>query len=579
MEPLRTPEQNGEWSRRICAGLLLTAVLLGFVIRLAGLGQIGLAEDEVNKIVAVRQYQQGDFTGNAEHPMLMKGLILGSVSLADAWNRWSAGIPGSMPISEEVAIRFPNVLVGALTAIPLFLLGSLFFSRRVGLLAAFLWTTGVHAVFINRVAKEDTLMVFFLLWGLYFHGRMKTTPDTEARTKMGFYLASAVSFGLLLASKYFPHYQGLALLFFYLHRKYNPEQYPPDRYGKKELMLYLAVTGVVFLLVNPMILHPKVLSYIFSYTGQATVTHHGYIIAGRLFPNSITLTPFGGTPWYFYLLGLAVKLPLLVIAAFLAGLAACVRRWRERGAFFILFWLVFWLVPFSMAGVKFLRYSLSLMPAVYLAAAFGAFVALDWLGERLRRTATPFLRRAAGAAAAALLMLVSVSALLASRPYFSTYVNALGGGPKRTAYYFPHDECYDLELREAIAWTVKHAPPESVIAGETPAVFQYYLERYHRPDIQVVNLSDKRFSIPETAPVFVFLQPGRIYYENIPFHSRLWNSGLDLLDLKVREHPVVRVFRVNGSEFRQLSAMRHAPPPQLQAPQAMYFLMTGKDGL
>ena len=579
MEALQSLDKKTCWSRKDCVSFLVAAVLLGFVIRLSGLERIGLAEDEVNKIVAVRQYQQGDFTGNAEHPMLMKGLILVSVSLADAWNRWSAGLPGAGPVSEEVAIRFPNVLAGALTAIPLFLLGSFFFSQRVGLLAAFLWATGVHAVFINRVAKEDTLMVFFLLWGLYFHGRMKTALDSYPRLKMGFYLASAACCGLLIASKYFPHFAGLTMLFYYLHRKYNPSQYPPDRYGRKELALWLTVMGAVFLLANPMILHPKVLAYIFSYTGQATVTHHGYTMAGRLFPNSITLTPFGGTPWYFYLLALAVKLPLLVLAAFLAGVAACVRRWRERGAFFILFWLVFWLVPYSLAGVKFLRYALSLMPAVYLAAAFGTFAVHDWLGARLHRATPPYVRWATGAAAAILVILLSLPALLASYPYYSTYVNALGGGQKRIVYYFPHDECYDLELREAIAETLRHAPPHSVVAGETPAIFQYYLARFHRPDIRAVNLSDKRFSFPVTSPVFVFLQPGRIYYENVPFHARLWNSGQDLLVENVRHHPVVRVFRIDGSEFQRLTTMRYAPPPRQQVPQAMYFLMAGKEGL
>jgi len=578
MEPPRTFGQMTGWSRRDLVSLLAAAVLLGFVIRLSGLERIGLAEDEVNKIVAIRQYQQGEFTGNAEHPMLMKGLILVSVSLADEWNRRCAEIPGCGPVSEEVAVRLPNVLVGALTAIPLFLLGSFFFSRRVGLLAAFLWATGVHAVFINRVAKEDTLLVFFLLWGLYFHGRMKTTADQAARPKRIFHLLSAACFGLLLASKYFPHIAGVPLLFYFLHRKYNPSQYPPDRYGRRDLVLYLAVMAGAFLLANPMVLHPTVLAYIFSYTGQTTVTHHGYIFAGQLFPNSITLTPFGGTPWYFYLLALVVKLPFLVLAAFLAGLAACLRRWRERGAFFILFWLVFWLVPYSIVGVKFLRYSLSLMPAVYLAAAYGAFAVHEWLGVRLHRAAPPFVRWATGAAAAILVILVSLSALISSYPYYSTYVNALGGGTKRIAYYFPHDECYDLELREALAGTLRHAPPGSVVAGETPAIFRYYLGRHHRPDIRVVNLSDKRFAIPVTSPVFVFLQPGRIYYENVTFHSRLWNSGLDELDARVRERPVVRVFRLHGSEFQQISAMRQTPPLRRQVPQAMYFLMAGKDG-
>ena len=212
--------------RSVFVLLLILAAGFGFSVRLCGLSQIGLAEDEVNKILAVREYQRGVFSGNAEHPMLMKELILVSVTAADVWNRWSTGIPGAEPISEEVAIRLPNVLVGAMTVIPLYLLGSALFSRSVGILAAFFWATGIHAVFINRVAKEDTLLVFFLLWGLYFHRRMKTSLDFEIQKKRTFHLLSAACFGLMLASKYFPHFWGVSLLLFYLHRKWNPASYP-----------------------------------------------------------------------------------------------------------------------------------------------------------------------------------------------------------------------------------------------------------------------------------------------------------------------------------------------------------------
>src|SRR5437868_10470614 len=34
--------------------------------------RIGFAEDEINKLEAVRAYEHGDITQNAEHPMLMK---------------------------------------------------------------------------------------------------------------------------------------------------------------------------------------------------------------------------------------------------------------------------------------------------------------------------------------------------------------------------------------------------------------------------------------------------------------------------------------------------------------------------
>ena len=36
-----------------------------------GLGAVGFAEDEINKVDAARAYNRGDFTANAEHPMLV----------------------------------------------------------------------------------------------------------------------------------------------------------------------------------------------------------------------------------------------------------------------------------------------------------------------------------------------------------------------------------------------------------------------------------------------------------------------------------------------------------------------------
>jgi len=564
--------------RSVFVLLLILAAGFGFYVRLCGLSQIGLAEDEVNKILAVREYQRGVFSGNAEHPMLMKELILVSVTAADVWNRWSTGIPGAEPISEEVAIRLPNVLVGAMTVIPLYLLGSALFSRSVGILAAFFWATGIHAVFINRVAKEDTLLVFFLLWGLYFHRRMKTSLDFEIQKKRTFHLLSAACFGLMLASKYFPHFWGLALLFYYLHRKLNPGLYPADRYGRRDLALYVAVMAAVFLLANPMLVHPKVLGHIFSYTGQSTVTHHGYMMFGHLFPNSILLTPFGGTPWYFYLLALIVKLPPLVLLVFMGGIGLSLRRWREPGPYFLLFWLLFWLVPYSIVGVKFLRYSLTLMPAVYLAAAWTTCEIADWLVKwRCWTLPRPLLRWITHTILGCLMVLVLLTALISSQPYFSLYVNRWGGSQSRIAYYFPHDECYDLLLREAIVATLRRAPTGSVVAGETPAVFRYYLGKLNRPDIRVINLSDARLSQPISAPVFVFLQPGRIYFENRTFYTRLWNGSPELMSARIKGRPLVRVFRLNETEFMELLAMRQQIPPRFQTPLNMGYLMSDKE--
>ena len=124
-------------------------IVLGIGIRLVGLGAVGFAEDEINKLQAVRAYDRGDFTANAEHPMLMKILMDVSMRAARWWNS-STG----RQISEEAALRFPNVLFGALTAIPLFLLTAALFNQRTALLAAAFWSFGVNAITYNRIGKE-----------------------------------------------------------------------------------------------------------------------------------------------------------------------------------------------------------------------------------------------------------------------------------------------------------------------------------------------------------------------------------------------------------------------------------------
>src|SRR5256885_1396891 len=88
------------WERAAVIALALM-IVLGAGLRLKGLGAVGFAEDEINKVDAARAYDRGDFTANAEHPMLMKVIIDLSLRGARAWNSLT-----SQAISEEAALRF-----------------------------------------------------------------------------------------------------------------------------------------------------------------------------------------------------------------------------------------------------------------------------------------------------------------------------------------------------------------------------------------------------------------------------------------------------------------------------------------
>ena len=169
-------------------GTLALLVVLGFGLRITQLGAIGFAEDEINKLDAVHAYEHGNFAANSEHPMVMKVLMWASLR----------GVPAG---SEESALRFPNALVGALTVIPIFLLTAAFFDRWHALLAAAFWAFGINAITHNRIGKEDSLLVFFMLFGFYFFLRAKQISPVNKMARYRRYAASAVSFGLMIASK------------------------------------------------------------------------------------------------------------------------------------------------------------------------------------------------------------------------------------------------------------------------------------------------------------------------------------------------------------------------------------------
>jgi Dolichyl-phosphate-mannose-protein mannosyltransferase len=493
--------------------IILIAVALAFCARAYHLGAASLAEDEANKLFAIRVYEQGDFTVNAEHPMVMKMLCYASLHAVDAWND-SLGDKLGLAISEEAALRLPNALFGALTVIPVFLLTSALLGFRVGLLAALFWAFGLNAIWFNRVVKEDTLLVFFMFMAFHLYLRAKQVPDHDTRLQDRYFMLAGAAFGLMMASKFFPHYFGLYALFFHLGGYDSRNNRPiPARANKK----FFATMLLAFVAFNPAAFVPQTWRYVWKYVNEELLTHHGYLVMGGLYPNDMAQTP-GGPPWYYYFVFLGVKVPLPLVIAFAAGLVEIFRRRgtypRSRGYLFLRIMLVFWLFPMAIAGTKFLRYTLTLMPFFYMTAAVGTVVLWRLLSSSLGRLAIR--REAARMVAAAAIIVLFVAApaatMVGSLPYPNLYLNKLGGD--RTGFFFPHDEFYDIGARESIRYVADVAPVGARLASEIPGVVEYYLERYNRKDIQIEIMSKPDFNLLLSAPDYALLQTGRIYFEN-----------------------------------------------------------------
>lgn len=480
-------------------------IVVGLGLRMVGLGAVGFAEDEIQKLQAVRAYDRGDFTPNAEHPMLMKALIDISMRAEQVWNSVS-----TRDISDEAALRFPNVLIGALTAIPLFLLTAALFDRRTGLWAAAFWSFGINAITYNRIGKEDSLMVFFMLFAFYFFISAKQIDAHRQKRVSRLRNLSAVSFGLMLASKYFPHYLGLNMLY---HHYYSVRKRAADEPRWVTPISFFMLIGIAFVFANPVILLPKVWEYLNAYSGERLLTHTGYLMGGHLYKNTFSRSPFWGTPLYFYLLFLAIKVPIAVLLTSIVGFIASLRRWRSPGYGFVFFMLLLWLVPYSLIGAKWPRYMLSLMPFLYMSAAIGAVALIRWANGLMEKLKTgPLAPKFVTVVLLLALVVVPGWTAYAGAPHYSLYTNALGRD--YTAYFFPHDEFYDDGLSEAIRFVAARGPRQALIVSETPGVVGYYLEKFGRTDLQSQVLSDPKFTLQSGQQTYFLLQKGRTYFEN-----------------------------------------------------------------
>ncbi|MFB3903600.1 MAG: glycosyltransferase family 39 protein [Acidobacteriota bacterium] len=522
--------------KRVQFWLILILVCVAFGFRVYRLDDVGLAEDEVHKILAVESYRQGRFVVNAEHPMLMKLADTGMFIFADWWNENVAPSHDVPKISAELAVRFPNVVVGSLTTVILFLLARALLGAPVALATAAFWAVGINAITYNRIAKEDTFLVFFLLLALFCYQKAKTVQPRNQRIEIRWYAFSGAAFGLALASKYFPHYVGMVFLLYYLAR--GLDQRP---HNWRTRTAFFGSLFVFFFLFNPVVLFPATWSYLLDYVNGRMMSHHGYRVMGHLYRNE-TLFGSQGMPFYFYLLYLLVKVPVAVLLLLIAGLFRAYQKHRSHlGHFFVLFMFVAWIVPFSAVGAKWLRYTLSLTPWLYMLAGVGVV----WIAEALSRWFGPGRSRQL---AACVLFGACFSSMAftcwQSLPHYSLFVNCIGGGKARAGTYFPHDEFYDAGLREAVAYVVQAGPQLSAIYSDADDLVKYYANRYGRPDFIRATLCK---ADPTGSPTnFVLIQDGRRYFENTERIDRIERMYIPEKEVRVDGIPAVRIYRISG---------------------------------
>ena len=528
-------------SRTLVVAALSVIILIGFGFRASQLSAEGLSEDELNKLQAVEEYRQHGLSSfNGEHPFLMKALLAVSVVAAERWNSspFAAQHP-SAQIATETALRFPVTIFGALTSLLIFLLVSELFGTEVALIAAALWALDPTAIGFNRIAKEDSFLLFFFLLANVFWLRSQRVAESGRGNPEPLYWATAASYGAMMASKYMPHLMAVGVSYYYIFQGIPQTRW---RMGKKRFLIYFAVMGAAFLVCNPTILLPGTWHEMRVFAGEKRIGHGSYEFMGSLYVNQMSLW-LKGMPWQFYYVFMGVKLPLATIASFLVGLPLLFRKRLGDGRYFLFFWLFYWFMPFTVMGGKYTRYFTTALPVVLIIAALGLhFVAQSlassvkaaWGNERIGAAVR-------ASVVAFVLLTVAVSSSLAL-PYFRLYTNALGASLGEVGSYFPHDEFYDASVRDTAKELARLAKPGARVASETPGLFDYYARVAGRADLVMVSLSDGEAMKQMSAGDMVIVARGRRYITNDAVVSSLEKQLTPSATIYLGEVPSVQIF-------------------------------------
>jgi len=544
------PDRRFRHYQEIGIALLLT--VLAFAVRVHRVDFNSLSEDESAKWAAVQEYRHGHFVGvNSEHPMLPKMLAWASLTAGERWSRVAA-VHGWPSLKPEGWLRMPNVLLGAAAAAVLFILCRRLMGVVGSFAASFFWAVAPLPVALNRLTKEETPLTFFTLLACYFYCRaQQAAADQSARR---WYDLSAIGFGLALASQYILHLLGLNALTWLLAGKFGLTV-EPSRFSYKRFFLVLFVT---FILVNPIILSPANCNAVLHWLHHDGVRHSGYDFDGTLYMN-FPARLLAGVPWFYYVWLVLVKTPIPILVPVIIGSALLLRDRRSLASCFFLSLGMLQFVGLSLSGAKWIRYSLPVLPFVYLAGGYA--VQEIWKGVKGKAWSPVF-----AGAAAVILIGWPLAEIQAWAPYYSFYLNSIGGGTRNITRYFAPDEVSEFDTREVAQQVCPFAPAATRVATARPMSMAYYVKTCGRSDIQIVPLYDAHYA-PRNGDL-VILEPSRRFFETQRYFDVLKSSGMSHSDVRVGPVFASTIYLFdpsvpeprNAQENSTLTQLRGAPP-------------------
>jgi hypothetical protein len=262
-----------------------------------------------------------------------------------------------------------------------------------------------------------------------------------------------------------------------------------------------------------------------------------------------------GVPWFYYLWLLLAKTPIPILMAVIVGSALLLRDRRTIASCFFLSLGMVQLVGLSLSGAKWIRYSLPLLPFLYLAG--GHAVQQIWTVMNKRSVS-----RALIGTAAVILLGWPLVELQSWAPYYSFYLNSIGGGKQNITRYFSPDEVSEFDSREVAQQVCPLAPSGAKIATARPMSMAYYIDACGRTDLQIVPLYDSHYA-PRDGD-WIVLEPSRRFFETQRYFDALKSSGMSHRDVRVGTVRASTIYLFDPSVPGPKDAQEHLTVTQLR---------------
>jgi hypothetical protein len=358
----------------------------------------------------------------------LQGIPVKTVS----WREFLQRVPVRPVLGLDVlaAVRLPTVVLVSLAMVAIYLLLRKLFNGRIAFLGTALVALDPFYLAYSRLFHHDALATTFMILSL-----LSLMVYLKRRRSRGYLLLSSLTAGLAFLSKASSLFLIPFMAWPILLSNWLWGQGADEAAQRRDILLrsaktYFAwcaislLTVIVFwpaMWVDPVRTISLVLGQVTGKVQGAGGGEASFLLDARLLTYPIIL-PFRVTP--LALVGVAAVVWFLVRD----HRASRATGFQTRSILTLLFYILGFIVPMSMASVKAGRYILPVSPAVQIVAAVG----LCRLGESAARVMRSHLNQVTalnlGAMGLGLTIFLQAGLSLPHHPYYLTYYNPLLGG-------------------------------------------------------------------------------------------------------------------------------------------------------